>query len=547
MLINSTNLPQDPCPPTDSCHSWKQIGGRICNATETLVATTVALHRVCERTANSPGRVATMVLTGAAGIKQIVDGDIINGGLYAGLAVKEFFNIYGTNNNQSEVARLISDARSNVEMIETLEEANKKSIEVIDLNLDLVSQNVTKLTTQLSEIQALATHGSEELEIQKSQTCELYHEADQLFKQARAKILESQNNISDAHSRFKAALEKFEDLIDLAQSTEGDLAERLNTLVDTSMSIHGKCVEASNMLEGADPVLAEGLKLFDAAISKKDAAQFEAGRTIEMARQQQVKISEKAAVESNSQKELGIIRTEVNDIKERNAIVEDLLKEQAANLLEAQELAEADWGTASILIGGGIGALVVGAVGAAAGPGGSVAGTVAGIGVGAKAFHERTKISEFVMGTDPIPVPDAPTEKNPVTFKFNEKSSGFWGRYYHKRPSYTVGQVSINLGNNESISYGFNLNDVKRGRSPICQKDLVNLAERLGENLKKGHLTNEQCENILTQLETVEIDRGSQNKDSGFLKKTTAASKFLWNISKRIKCEVEEQVQKIKS
>jgi hypothetical protein len=159
----------------------KNIGARVCQATSTVYLTARVVHHVCKETVNSPGRVATMLTAGAVGINSLWKGDIITGGICATAAYCEAKNVFGTKNNKSEVARLINDARSGIDMIETLEEENKKSFEIIDFNLDLVSQNMMQLTTQLNGIQALAAQNCQELEVQKNIVVQLNNEANELF------------------------------------------------------------------------------------------------------------------------------------------------------------------------------------------------------------------------------------------------------------------------------------------------------------------------------------------------------------------------------
>ncbi len=113
------------------------------------------------------------------------------------------------------------------------------------------------------------------------------------------------------------------------------------------------------------------------------------------------------------------------------------------------------------------------------------------------------------------------------------------GPFICNRASQTAGQVTIQLGNEESVSYSFNLNDTKRTRSPICQNDLVDLGKRLTEQLRAGLITPEFCQDILTKLEDIQIDRGDQHSATkGFLRKDTPSSKFLWRIARSIQTEV---------
>ncbi|MCE2982073.1 MAG: hypothetical protein LW832_00765 [Parachlamydia sp.] len=497
----------------------------ICQSAFNIYCGAVVLNKVVKETVNSPCRVATMLASGAMGVNSIFNGDIFTGGLCAALAYKEGINIYSSQDNKSEINRLLKDAKAGMEMVDVLGEENKKSFAFIDYNLNLVSENVSKLTLALQEVQAIAASDCAKLNEQKNIASSLYQEADQLFKKAQKKLQTSQLTISNAHQDFVEVVKGMEELVQTAPNLSND--DELKAFIKASKKIHKQAKKASKKLEKANPRFEKGLQLLAQAMEKKDRASFEAGKALQMAIDHSEKIAQAATVEGDYQKEITTISDELNHIQERNQNAEQLLKESAKNIEEAEKKNEEAWGWQSILIGGSAGALIGNA---AFGPLGLPGGLMAG----GKAYHERKSIIELVAGKTPPPVPADPTTDQPVTWEFNAQSTGIWARYVKQRQSYTCGQAAILLGDNVSVKFTFNLNH----KQPISQKDLCHLGNLLISQLKEKKISKEYAAKVLKQLESLHLDRGGYHKTAtGLIHNGSSGANYLWNIVKMINSE----------
>jgi hypothetical protein len=422
---------------------------------------------------------------------------------------------------------LIQDAQAGTELIQILGEANKESIEKIDANLSLISLNMTKLTTQLSEIESLAAQTDSELEKQKNKTSHLYQEARVLFSQAQKKLLENQSKVSTSNAIFTEVLNQFEKLIETTQSHEMDIKEKLAFIVSQAPTIQKQCSDAKGMLDESEMEFSGAIALLQQAIDKHNEASIEAGKAFNMATENLKTIKEKARLEQDSQKEIADAQQELSVVRQRMQIQDDLLNDVQQTLQEAEEKATQDWGTFSTIMGAPIGFVAGNAL--AGTPGG-----IAGVPIGIEIIHRRRDILGLFFGKETLPVPEVPSIKNPITLKFNEKSTGLWGRL-KKRPSYTAGTVALDLGINEkgekeTVSYTFNLNK----QNPICKKNLLDLGKRLTEQLKNNRLSPKNCLNLLKQIESIEIDRGDNHSTKrGFV---TNKSPYLAAI--KLDCEV---------
>ncbi len=471
------------------------VGSKLCQTVEVVVTTAVALQKITEFAANKGTDALCGTATTLTGLNYLYSGDFILGGTLTVAGAFKLYKTWGKNYDKSEVTRLIGDAKAGVQMIQTLEEANKESFSKVDANLDLVSQNVEKLTGQLADINELATNGNQDLEKQKAVASQLYQEANELFTQARQALQESRKEIGEADQLFTDALNQFGSLLQSAQSETGSFEERVELFTNDAKIVHKQCLDAKTHLETSGTSFDKALLILQAAIDKNNEASLEAGKALQMATDSLKMIQAKAEIENDCQEEIQVIRDELDDIKERKKIQGDLLQDVYDDLTQAEQINESNWGTFSVCVGAPLGFIAGNAIG-------GMIGGATGVPVGVQLVHDRKKIGNFLFGADPVPTPAAPTSKNPVTFKFNEKSSGFWGRYIDKRPSYTVGKSAVDLGD-EHVSYDFNLNDKNR----ISKKNLLDLSNRLADKLDKGIITPEYCLQILSNLETLEIDR----------------------------------------
>ncbi|WP_068466479.1 hypothetical protein [Candidatus Protochlamydia phocaeensis] len=503
------------------------VGSQICNTIKNVAIAAVALKNATEFASHRGMRFLTAGTTLATGLSSLYTGNIMTGLTFTAIGAKEMYNMFGTNYDESEVKRLIGDTQAGIKMIQTLEEANGKSYEIVNGNLGIVNTNLQELKSRMENIRSLAVEGSQKLEEQKTKTTKLYQEAEALFLKAQVSFADSKESINQSDNLFEKALKRFSKVIDIAQEEVSELnaEEKVNLFATEAKDAYEECLAARSVLQQSGQSLDEGMKILEQAISKYNEASMEAGKTDELAKHELEAIAREAdtqKIEEETQEKIDEMQSELNLIKARHQDKALLLEAASEDLEEAQQLLDQQWGTFSIIVGGGLGALGGGAMFGGLG-------TVGGIAVGAKLVHERHKIGEFIFGADPEPAPQA-TPKNPVQFEFNAHSTGFWGRFIEKRQSYTAGKVSVDVGNGEQMSVKFNLND----KSKISKKDLEKVASRLLNNLRDNKVSAEHCLKVIDQLQNMYVERDKKHKASiGFVSQKDAV---YFNELKR-KCE----------
>lgn len=132
------------------------VGTQICETAKQLVIAGIAIKKISEIASSKGCRVLTAGTTIAAGVLHGVAGQILVGGSLIMIGSKEMYNIFGSNFDSSKLKTLVSDSRANLKMIQTLEEANQKSLDTLDNNLSIVDQNVEKMRKCMRKIRSLS-------------------------------------------------------------------------------------------------------------------------------------------------------------------------------------------------------------------------------------------------------------------------------------------------------------------------------------------------------------------------------------------------------
>lgn len=477
----------------------------VCNRVENVVVAAVALHKVAQFGVNHGTEAVCSAVTIWTGVEMLLAGDYMTGAGITFAGTKQALNILYP--AQTDVKELLQNARAGIDMITILEQANQDTFANVDANLNIVKQNVQDLETRLKDIRNIADRGSKKLKAQKEKAAGLYQEALQSFKKTQMILNRSQSQISEANFKFTLALCRMDTLVELAQEEGGDLKEKVARFAALSQEIHSECTDAKQVLEGGNSGLTDGLLCLNEALTKFNAATYEAGKASQMALSKLEKIKARAQIEESCQGKIEEIRSELNQAKERGQDILAIAEQTDSYLAQAEELSEVKFGYQSIILGGGVGACLGAAFG-----GGMAAFAAAPAGV--VAYHNRESIGNLLFGKDPEAIPAKPTPKNPVTYEFNKHSSGFWGRYIQKRGSETVGKIAIDLGDDKaalSLNFNFNKKDI------VSRKELKHVYEVLSERLTDGLLTAKACLAIITRLENLEIDRGSRGRAKGVI------------------------------
>jgi hypothetical protein len=472
----------------------------VCERVKNISIAAKALHTLAKFGVNHGTEAVCGAATIATGLGMAWAGNLFSGLSLVTAGGKQFYNILKP--NETDAKQLLQDARAGVDMITLLEKANQDSFTKVDSNLESVARNIKNLEEGLNSIQSMADHGSKKIRAQKEKATFLYQEAMVLFSKAQETFMNAQSNIRDANSQFAVALSRIEDLVELANSDGGDPKSKIEEFNRLAQEVQSECTEAKEKLDHGNEVLNDGNKFLDQALAKFVDASTESGKAIGIAFSKLDKIKERAkraVIESECQNQVQTIRQELVEVKARSNDILAIAQQVDQDLGKAEELNEKQYGLESIVIGGVAGAYFLGPYGAP---------------LGIVAYHNREKISNLLFGADAKPEPVQPTIAEPVTYAFNNHSTGFWGRYIQKKSSETAGIAAIDLGNNEKLEINFNFNN----KETVSRKELKKVYDKLSEKLSANKMTPQDCLNVIKKLETIQINRGSRGNTTGFIK-----------------------------
>ncbi len=514
LTLNSTPAHQLGGLSSQQVVAHQSTGGYICQRMQTIAFAALTLKAAAQFTVNYGVEATCAVTTIAAGFANITNGNFFVG---TGLAVAGAQQVYKLLcGYKTDVTSLLQDASAGVDMIKTLNEANQKSFDHMNANLNLVTQNVQDLEKRLQDINNLATHGSKKLQKKKEEVAQLYKESNALFKQAQSIFSQSKEELGQSSEQFAQALSKIEELVALAQQEGGDFKEKVDQFSKLSNQIYNECLAAKGKLDNGNARFDQGLQLFTQALSTYNVATLEAGKAMQQAQSRLERILKRGKIEQSCQAKIAEIKSEVAEVQLRNKAIGKIADEVQSDVEEAQKKMGMKFGLESLILGGGFGAFT-GAILS----GGMAAG--AGAVVGTMAYHNRKIISDGVIGKDPEPAVAKPTTVNPVTYEFNPYSSGLWGRHYEKRPSRTLGKLAIDLGQGQVMSLSFDLNAKRK----ISRKDTKDLYKRFEEQLNEEDKqispaqlkqNAQRCLDILAKLESTVIHRGDNHRAcTGFI------------------------------
>lgn len=503
-LVDTNSMSSSFCELQEIPQSQKVVGQRICNKMENMIAGAIALKKIAEVTTEHGSRTATAGITIAAGISMIYTGDWVVGSTATLVGLKEAFNIWQKVNSTTDIGSLLNDASAGVDMIKTLEEANAQSFKVVNTNLSIISKKVKRMNDQFEKIKAISHEGQKELEIIKEEASGLYEEAQEEFDNAKASFKLSQKRFTQANEIFIKTAADFNELFELAKTTDISDAKKLDAFVEKARRIQRKCAAAQKLIKTGNEFINSGIESLDTARDKEMAAKEKTLVAMERAKVKMAVIEAQAKVKREYEQKVEETREEVNHIQERNKDIRSLLNELTKDLKEAKKLSDDKFGTMSVILG-----VIPGTV-AGFSAGGFTGAVVGGLAGGAVVHNRNSlvgKIDNLING--PATLIDAnPNKAELVKLKFSSRSSGWFNRFIKKTDqSYTVGMVDIQIGK-EIVSLPFNLNrDYK-----ISKPDLYNLQQKLGKKVIDGEISAQECLTILTDLEQKFINRGASNK-----------------------------------
>lgn len=484
------------------------VGTTIVNAVEDLVVAGVALKRLTDAAIRNGTRTVcagTSIFAGLSTLATLNPATAPIGLAVAAAGGKELWDTFRTK-SKDDVKNLLENASAGLGMIHVLEAKQIESFQSIKDNLTMIGNHVAQLNANLREIARIATYGQQELEVQKAKASDLYQESARLFEAAKQRFQAGHAVIQKSNATFSLANQDFERLLDFARNAEGDNSEKLDRFIAMAKNIHHTCKAGSAQLDKYNEHFKEAMDLFNQASLKRDEASLQAGKAVAMGQAHLNTIQELARTDERCTKLIAETRAEAMAGKDRSSHIQWIVDDVHHDLKCAQEALDSKVSWSSVILGGGTGAVI----GSNFGPMGTVAGLLAGTKLADEAEKNmslRQQMSEFSI--DRL---ETPTTKSSVSFAFNKKSSGFWGRY-QGRQSFTIGTLSIDLGDIK-VNVPFNLNE----KDKISKVHVLMLVQHLERRLLAGCITSEKCLEIIKKLETMNINRGKNHNPSvGFM------------------------------
>lgn len=479
------------------------VGNHFCQKMQTMVAAAIALHKIAEFGSRYGARATCTGVTIATGLANIVAGNILTGGIMTVAGVKEGINIYQAVHSTSDLKSLLDDATAGVDMIKTLEEANRQSFKTVDANLEVILANMEEMNERMATIEALSNEGQEVIEESKQHCLKLYEEAKSQFSSSQDLFEKAQGKLTEGNAIFKKALTQFKDLFELAQKNDMGDKDKLDEFIRIAKSIQQECVKAQTLIEEGNSILGNGILSLNGAIKQECTAYGESVRAMEQAKNHLALIKAQAQTKKEYEQKIKETQQEVKDVQTRQRDIETLLEDVSGDLKQAREASDTGFGNMSILFG-----VIPGAV-AGFGAGGWIGAAAGAYGLGQIVHNRRAlahKVDTAVNGpVTQVVVPSAPEEL--ITITFNSRSTGFWNRFVRgKNQSYTKGKATLSIGS-QQVAIEINLND----KNKISKPNQLKLQKMLKEAVLKREISAEKALKLVAELENKCIGRGTDH------------------------------------
>lgn len=494
-----------------------QLGNTLCDRAEKIYVQTTALRAFVQNSASNPMRAGCSIVSLLAGLTSLWTGDLVTGAIATTCGAKELWNLCSTDNSTG-LQRLLNDINADVGMIQTLEEANRKSYETVNSNLDLISQGVETLQSQLRDIAAINSDGLANVEAKKSEAADLNSQATSTYAAASQLFVDAKLKLARAQSHYGQCGEVFEEIERIAKNDNPDmtLEEKIENLIKTAHTASENCKSGKALLDASSEDLSRALELLKQANDLKDQATAACASATTMAEDALHAGVEKAKYTGECQAQIKATQEEMQRIQRRSDQIMKLIEELKADVVEAKREAAGKFSMGDVAVGIGVAAVIVP-------PAGVLYGAATGVSAMYAFRNSETvswaakKVYNWAMGvTTPEPVPMREDELTRISFK--ESSSGYWGYFVQRRASTTVGTLEINLGEDAQVALPFNLNEKDR----ISKEHLLSLFQIMNQKVTEGRMSPDRCLQILNQLETVNVDRGPLHPQVNGLIKTTS-------------------------
>ncbi len=479
-----------------------QLGDTLTRRAERIYVQTQYVRTLMGNAHDNPWRFGTSVVAVLAGASQLYSGNYVWGGIEAGLGVKELISQCTTGPSDS-LQKLLSDIGADVGMIQTLEEGQQKSYQIVEDNLKFIGNELNTLFSKLAQIKELDARNLSEIQVQKNEALQkglkaklAFSEVLQLFEDCKKSFEASKTTYGKCQQHFIAIQKLAKD-----DSPEIPLSEKLNTMVITARQAQQDCQLGKQELDIAEKLFSTALTKLHEAVSLKDEA-------IEMVTQavQKAEDTLKAGVEiaahtKKCEETVQDTQRKLVEVKECSDDIMRLLKEMLLEVKRAKNEAAKKLDPSDVAVG-------IATAMALTNPLGYIYAFTTGM-VTTYAWHNGTTISDvskriysFVFKTPQTPVTPM-AEHELIRASMSPISTGYWG-WAKGYGSGTAGVLEVNLGKNEVLQLPYNLDD---SEYPICKEVLCTFFNTLMEKINDKSLDPKRCKDILQEMETMKISR----------------------------------------
>jgi len=473
----------------------------------------------------------TSILSGLAttafGSMELLQGNLTTGLSLTGIGLNQLWNVLAKVDNK-QVIRLLDDVGAAHTLLDSIAKENQYSCTEIKYHLATVQGFIDKNTATLKTIQEISSGGSDEIEVAKKAASDKFEEADKLFNGALAEFVQSDHNLSQSSNEFGESLEtlsqlfsKSKNLFETGKSLSADEKEKLilsylESFVKEGEVINDRTLLAKALLDSGRSHQRDGMALLTQAFSAQNEASVLLGTALEASKQHLMRIKDLSTQTTSVDHEMKAMKDEVKALQKNNEITEQVLLDASQRLDEAKRNLGETLGYATVCSGIVVGTTITAVTGLP---------PLITIPFAVKLVHSREPLYNGAMDVYKFCTGSSESEKykepikltSDLSLQWNAKSTGYWNYYIAKTEhSWTVGQVKLDLGDNNQFTLSYNLNH----KENIPIEEIVNLALSLKGLVEEKKLDPKKCLTIIEELEKCEIDRGpKQTQQKGLIPK----------------------------
>jgi hypothetical protein len=490
-----TQVAQNPLGKT-SFNPGKQVGTILKQQVGNLLFGLKAFEAMGSVYEKGPQAVCILFSLGQA-VKELSENNIVKAASLGVVSVKAAMDLFSKNGSLAEMQKLLKENQAGLELAGEILSFNEILLKQVTTGVQSVDECLASVQNDLSKIEQLSDKNLEELKNGKKEVSTLYLKAGQEYTLAQKEFNKAKEFAAEANRYFSKTLEGFTEIYKLAK-TEG---AELSDVIKIAEEMEKNCVQAQEIMQqstqaqekariysnNAHKVYQEASTQSGYLIAKTELALSDIHKATEQA-QQQVKEAQEQNVK--------LVET-VDELTGNQEALVSLNKRLLANQLRMAREANniRSYGIVDVM------SAVAGAAVVAAS-----SGVIMGIGAGVIALEASRhrdlvadKVKDFAFGKN---------QEKPLTFsagqiaawKFDDNSTGFWGRYQQKS-SKTVGSIGIQLNPRETINFRFDLNQPHA----VTDATLMDLKNTLERKLVTNEMTAKECLEIIQSLEKMKV------------------------------------------